>query len=39
MILVYIASGGYVNDVVNNRANHQFTSALVVHFMNSARVC
>ena len=39
MILVYIASGGYVDDVVNNRANHQFTSALVVHFMNSARVC
>ena len=39
MILVYFASGGCVNDVVNNRTNHQFTSAIVVHFLNSARVC
>ena len=39
MILVYFASGGCVDDVVNNRTNHQFTSAKVVHFMNSARVC
>ena len=39
MILVYFASGGCVDDVVNNRTNNQFTSAIVVHFMNSARVC
>ena len=38
MILVYFASGGCVDDVVNNRTNHQFTSAIVVNFMNSARV-
>ena len=28
MILVYFASGGYVDDVVNNRADHQFTSVI-----------
>ena len=39
MILVYFLSGGCVDDVVNNQTNHQFTSAIVVHFMNSARVC
>ena len=39
MILVYCASGRCVDDVVNNRTNHQFISAVVVHFMNSARVC
>ena len=38
MILVYFHSGGYVDDVVNNQTNHQFTSIMVVHFMNSARV-
>ena len=37
MILVYFPSGGCVNNVVNNRTNHQFTSVIVVHF--SARVC
>ena len=37
MILVYFASGGCVDDVVNNRTNHQFTSVIVVHFMNNAR--
>ena len=37
MILVYFNSGGCVDDVVNNRTNHQFTSVIVVHFMNSAR--
>ena len=26
MILPYFPSGGCVNDVVNNRTNHQFTS-------------
>ena len=39
MILVYFALGGCVDVVVNNRINHQFTSAIVVHFMKSARVC
>ena len=39
MMLVYFASGGCVAGVVNNRTNHQFTSVIVVHFMNSARVC
>ena len=39
MILVYFSSGGCVNDVVKNRANHRFTSVIAVHFMNSARVC
>ena len=39
MILVYFASGGCVDDVVSNRTNHQCTSATVVYFMNSARVC
>ena len=39
MILVYFPSGGCV-DVTNNQTNHhQFTSIMVVHFMNSARVC
>ena len=39
MILVYYASGGCVDDVVNNQTNCQFTSAIAVHFMNSTRVC
>ena len=39
MILVYFPSGGCVNDVVNNQTNLQFTSIVVEHFMNSARVC
>ena len=39
MILVYFASGGCVDDVANNRTNNQIISAIVVHFMNSARVC
>ena len=39
MILVYFPSDGCVDDVVNNQANYQFTSVIVVHFMNSARVC
>ena len=39
MILVYLASGECVNDVVNNQTNHYFTSAIAVIFMNSARVC
>ena len=37
MILVYFPLGGRVDNVVNNRTNHQFTSAIVAHF--SARVC
>ena len=39
MILVCFPSGGCVDDFVNNQTNHQFTSIIVVHFMNSARVC
>ena len=39
MILVYFPSGGCVDDVVNNRVNHQFTSNIVVYFMNSERMC
>ena len=35
MILVYFASNGCSDDVVNNRTNH----TIVVHFMNSARLC
>ena len=38
MILICFPSGGCVNDIVNNQINHQFTSAIVVNFMNSARV-
>ena len=38
IILVYFPSGGCVDDVVNNQTNHQFTSIIVKHFMNSARV-
>ena len=38
MILVYFPSGGCV-DNVNNQTNHQFTSIILEHFMNSARVC
>ena len=37
MILVYFPSGGCVDDAVNNRADLQFTSAIVAHF--TARVC
>ena len=39
MILVYFPSGGLADDVVNNQTNHQFTSIIVDHFMNRARVC
>ena len=39
MILVYFPSGGCVDDVVNNRTNHQFYSVIPVHVLNSARVC
>ena len=39
MKLVYFSSGGCVDDVVNNRTNHQFTSIIAAHFMNSPRVC
>ena len=39
MILVYFPSGRCVDDVVNNQTNHQFTSIIVVNFMNNARVC
>ena len=38
MILVYFPSGGCFDDVANNRISHHFTSVIVVHFINSARV-
>ena len=38
MILVYFPSGKCV-DVVNNQTNHRFTSVIVLHFLNSAKVC
>ena len=39
MILGYFPSDGCVDDVINNQRNHQFTSIILEHFMNSARVC
>ena len=39
MILVYFPSDGCVDDVINNQRNHQFTSIILEHFMNSTRVC
>ena len=38
MKLIYLSSGGCVSDVFNNRTNHQFTSVIVIHFMNGAGV-
>ena len=31
IILAYFPSGGYVDDIPNNRTNHQFISVIVVH--------
>ena len=39
LMILFFFSGGCVDDVVNNQTNHQFTSIIVEHFMNSARVC
>ena len=39
MTLAYFPSGGCVDDVVNNRTNPQFTSVIVVHFINSRTEC
>ena len=39
MILVYFPSGGCVGGIANNQTNPQFTSIIIVHFMNSAKVC
>ena len=39
MILIYFASCECDDDAVNNRTNHHFNSAIVVHFMNSTRLC
>ena len=33
MIQVYLPSGGYVDDVINNQTNLHFTSIIVEHFM------
>ena len=35
MIMAYFPLGGCVDDVFNNWTNYQFTSATVLHFMNS----
>ena len=39
MMLVYFPSGRCVDDVANNRANYQFSSVMVIHFINGAGVC
>ena len=36
---VYFHSVGCVGDVFDNRKNSQFTSVIVMHFMNGAGVC
>ena len=38
-MLVSIPSGGCVDDVAINQTNYQFTSVIVMHFMNSTGVC
>ena len=37
-MLVLFSSGGCVDDIVNIQTNHQFTSAIVIHFTNGPRV-
>ena len=39
LILVYFPSGECVDDVAKNKKNHQFTSIIVEHCMNSAKMC
>ena len=39
MMLVYFPLGGCIDDVVNNRLNYQFTSVIVIHFINGTEVC
>ena len=38
MLIGGTAAGACVDDVANNQINHQFTSVIATHFMNSARV-
>ena len=38
MISFYFPSGGCVDDVVNSRTNYQFTSAIVISFLNGTGV-
>ena len=38
IILIYFPSGGYVDHVANIQTNYQFTSVIVIHFMNVAVV-
>ena len=38
-MLISFSSGVCVEDVVNIQANYQFTSVIVMHFMNDAGVC
>ena len=37
--MISFPSGGCVDDVVNIQKNYQFTSVIVIHFMNGAGVC
>ena len=39
MIVVYFLSGECVDDVASNQIDHYFTSIIVEHFTNSARMC
>ena len=39
MIMVYFPSRVCVLNVINNRTSRQLTSVIVVHVMNSTRVC
>ena len=38
MMPVYFSSRGCIDDVVNNWTNYQFTSVIVIPFMNDAGV-
>ena len=38
-MLISFPSGRCVDDVVNIQTNYQFTSVIVIHFMNGAGVC
>ena len=39
IILISFPLDGCVDDVVNIQTNYQFTSVIVIHFMNGAGVC
>ena len=37
--MIYFLSSGCVDDVVNIQTNYQFTSVIVMHFINGTGVC